>query len=119
MIKCLICKNTLTIKKLSCESCKTDFVGRFIYPRLARLSPTEQKLTEKLIEHGGNLKEMVQSMDISYPTLKKRLHSLNQSLQKIKSDDKKMINNILEMMENKTISVEEGVKLIKELNNEI
>jgi len=119
MTKCLICKNTLTIDKLSCKSCKTDFVGTFYFPRLARLLPSEQKLTEILIEHGGNLKDMAEFMDISYPTLKKRLDSLNQSLKKIKLEDESKIEEILKAMENHTMTVEEGMKLIKEINHEL
>jgi len=119
MTKCLICENSLTIKRLTCEACKTDFEGIFYFPRLARLSPSEQKLTEILIEYGGNLKEMAEFMDISYPTLKKRLYNLAQSLKKIKFEDKRKIDNILKAMENHTMSVEEGMKLIKEINHEL
>jgi hypothetical protein len=119
MTKCLICKQSLFIDTLSCKTCKTHFSGKFYFPRLARLSLTEQQLTESLILHGGNLKEMSESLDTSYPTLKKRLLKLNKSLQELKTEDKYAIENILESMESHEITAQEGIKLIREINGEL
>ena len=119
MTKCLICGEYLTIDTLSCKACHTHFSGKFHFPRLARFTLSEQQLTEILIEHGGNLKEMAESMEMSYPTLKKRLHELNESLQKLKLEDKHRIEDILKAMESHEITAEEGIKLIREINGEL
>lgn len=80
MTKCLICENNLLIDSLSCKCCNTTYKSKSYFPRLARLSLEEQHLTEALVLHGGNLKEMAESLDVSYPTLKKRLNDLTLSL---------------------------------------
>jgi hypothetical protein len=119
MTKCLICEQELTIDRLSCKSCNSSYSGEFRFPRLARLSLEEQRLAESLILHGGNLKEMAQSMEISYPTLKKRLNELTQRLEQKKADDAELIEQILTDIEAKKIDAEEGIKLIREINGEL
>jgi len=119
MTECLICKHKLTIKRLSCEACQTHFEGKFYFPRLARLGKEEQQLIESLIVHGGNLKVMAESLDVSYPTLKKRLLELNNALDKEKQEDKQSIEEILKAMETGAMKAQEGIKLIEEINYEL
>jgi len=119
MTKCLICENTLFIDSLTCNACHTSYKSKFSFPRLARLSLNEQRLTESLILHGGNLKEMAESLDVSYPTLKKRLKELTLSLEEKKEEDEKRIEEILFGIESHKISAEEGIKLIREINGEL
>ena len=119
MTKCLICKHNLTITGLSCEACQTHFEGKFYFPRLARLITAEQQLAESLIMHGGNLKEMAESLDVSYPTLKKRLLELSNTLYNQKQEDKKNIEAILQAMETEETTAQEGIKLIREINGEL
>ncbi len=119
MTKCLICENTLTIDSLSCGSCQTTYKSKFSFPRLARLTLNEQRLAESLILHGGNLKEMAVSLDVSYPTLKKRLNELSTSLEEKKAEDEKKIEEILFDIESGKIGAEEGIKLIREINGEL
>jgi len=119
MTECLVCKHHLTIKSLSCEKCKMTYNSTFSFPRLARLSQEEQRLAESLILHGGNLKTMAETLDVSYPTLKKRLNELSSSLKKKQKDDERQIEDILYAIESKEISAEEGIKLIREINGEI
>ena len=119
MTKCLICEEILSIDSLSCGACHTTYKGEFYLPRLARLSLAEQKLAESLILYGGNLKEMSEVLQVSYPTLKKRLNELSRSLQKEKAEDEKKIEQILQAIESQHISAQEGIKRIKEINNEL
>ena len=119
MTKCLICENTLSIDSLSCKACHTTYKSNFSFPRLARLSLSEQRLAESLVLHGGNLKEMAESLDVSYPTLKKRLKELTLSLEEKKEEDEKRIEEILFDIESHKISAEEGIKLIREINGEL
>jgi hypothetical protein len=119
MTECLICKHHLTIERLSCEACQSHFEGKFYFPRLARLSMAEQQLAESLIVHGGNLKEMAESLDVSYPTLKKRLLELSNALHKQKQEDKQSIEEILQAMETGEMTAQEGIKLIREINGEL
>ena len=119
MTHCLFCETSLSISKLSCDGCKSSFEGAFSFSRLARLSIEDQKLSEALILSGGNLKELAISLELSYPTLKKRLLLLTENLKSLKNEDTKTIENILEDIESGNIKPEEGIKLIKEINNEL
>jgi hypothetical protein len=119
MTKCLICENELTMTSCRCDACHTDYSGSFILPRLARLGREEQHLAEALILHGGNLKEMAEDINISYPTLKKRLKELSNSLAQKKQQDEMRIEEILKEIELGKIGAEEGIKLIREINGEL
>ncbi len=119
MTHCLLCKEPLTIASLSCHACKTEYSGTFVFPRLARLSKEERDLTEALIVHGGNLKEMALALDMSYPTLKKRLNALSFSFQAIQKSDEAEIERLLLAMEKGSMGAKEGVKQIREVNGEL
>ncbi len=119
MTKCLICGEALCINSLSCHACKTEYNGSFLFPRLARLNKEERDLTEALIIHGGNLKEMAQALDMSYPTLKKRLKALTLSLQTMQETDEGEIERVLRGMEAGRMGAKEGVKYIREINGEL
>ncbi len=119
MTKCAICNNELTVTSCRCESCNTGYSGIFSLPRLARLSQEEQQLTEALVLHGGNLKEMAEDLHISYPTLKKRLKELSHALEQKKEDDEKKIEQILKDIELGKMNAEEGIRQIREINGEL
>jgi hypothetical protein len=119
MRECPICHEPLQAVKLRCDACKTAYEGEFVLPRLARLDTESQRLAEALIEHGGNLKEMSEALDISYPTLKKRLNALSQALRKLREQDEQTIGEILEAIESGAMPAKEGIRRIKEINGEL
>jgi len=95
------------------------YSGSFSLPRLARLSKEERELAEMLILHGGNLKEMAQALELSYPTLKKRLNALTNALLALKKADEETIEEILHAMEEGKMNAKEGIKRIREINGEL
>ncbi len=119
MTHCPICDHDLTVTACECEACRTSYGTHFKLPRLARFSKEERMLAEALILHGGNLKEMARAVNISYPTLKKRLGELADTLAAKQAEDEADIEQILQQMENKEISPEEGIKRIREINGEL
>ena len=119
MTKCLICNNELYVTSCCCKSCNTNYNTTFRLPRLVRLSREEQSLAESLILHGGNLKEMAEDINISYPTLKKRLKELSLALAQKKQEDEAKIEQILKDIELGVINAEEGIKYIREINGEL
>jgi hypothetical protein len=119
MIDCPICSSNLQVKQLSCGGCGIDFEGRFYLPRLARLSNTQQGFVESLVLAGGNLKLLAEDMDVSYPTLRKRLDILISEMNTLKLADEKDIESILKNIEAGKISAEQGLRYIKEINGAI
>ena len=119
MTKCLLCEEPLGIKTLSCDACHTTYGGDFCFPRLARLAAGERSLAESLILHGGNLKEMAQALQISYPTLKKQLNALADSLRETIERDDQRIEVIFGEIEQQTLTPQKGIKQIKEIKGEL
>ncbi len=114
---CPACQTGLESKQLRCPCCALVLEGNFRFPRLSRLSSAHLALAEEFILASGNLKDLGAKLEISYPTLRRRLDELIADLQQLRAKDAAEIKTILGRMERKDISVEEGTRLIKEINN--
>ena len=74
--RCPSCESTLVIERLRCSKCDTIVEGCFSLPRLARLTPVDQRFLELFILASGSLKVTGKRLGLSYPTVKKRLNEL-------------------------------------------
>ena len=84
---CPSCGSRLQIERLQCGACHTVVEGNFGWPRLSRLSPDDQQLVELLVLSSGSLKAVAKRLDISYPTMRKRLDDLIKTLElEVKKD---------------------------------
>ena len=119
MTKCFVCNNNLNILKLKCNYCNTVYEGDFSFPILAKLSLNSQKLAIELILAKGNLKELAQKLNITYPTLKKRINDLHSEIIMLIKERDEEISYIKNKIKNNEISKYEGEKLIKELSGDI
>lgn len=119
MIDCPVCKGKLTLSRLNCGGCGLVLEGGFTLPRLARLGLAERNLAEQMILCGGNLKELAEKMDISYPTLRKRVDGMIASLDEIKTADEAFVASVLDGIQKGTIKSEEGIRKIREVQGEI
>ena len=119
MHQCTNCHSTLLVEKLHCETCEVRYSGSFGLPRLARLAPAQQRLAEQLVLAAGNLKQMAASLEISYPTLRKRLHELVEALGALRSADDALAAHYLEDVEAGVMTPESAARRIKELNGAI
>ena len=116
MQQCSICQSTLEIERLRCAACGLAYEGRFGLPRLARLGPAEQDLAERVLLAAGNLKEVAGAIEVSYPTLRKRLDALILRLHALRNEDEARTRSLLDEVEAGTRSPEEAARLIKEMN---
>lgn len=119
MISCPLCHKTVQVDRTTCRCCAVRFEGDFHLPRLARLSPDHQRLAEALVMSGGNLKELTIKLDVSYPTLRKRVDSLIEELTGLRDTDETKTESILADIESGRIAADEGLRLIKEINGEL
>lgn len=115
-MKCSLCASALTPQRLYCESCGVGFEGGFLLPRLARLAPESMRLAESFLLAGGNLKALARDMDISYPTLRKRLDELIEELNRLAEADRQRSEALLKAVESGDIAPEQAARQIRELN---
>ena len=119
MRHCCVCDQNLKVVELGCPACGLTIKGDYQFPRLLRLSHEAMQLAETLILAGGNLKTVAEQLDISYPTLRKRVDELTATLAAMKKEDENKINDILASMESGKMPAQQGIRLIKEVNGEL
>ena len=116
MVNCPNCIRQLEIARLRCTACGLSYEGSFSVPRLARLAPEQQRLAEQIILAGGNLKEVARGMDVSYPTLRKRLDALIVALRDLRNEDETRAKSLLDEVEAGRLPPEAAARLIKEMS---
>ncbi len=115
MHHCLHCRAELRVARLECPACRLRYEGTFHLPRLARLEPAQQHLIEQIVMAGGNLKEVSGDLQISYPTLRKRLDALILSLRELQREDEARCKALLDDVEAGRMTPEEASRLVKEI----
>ncbi len=116
MLHCSVCDGLLEVREMVCPACELHVSGDFSFPRLLRLSSKNLVLGEALILAGGNLKELAQTLGVSYPTVRKRVDDLIDELQALRVADGHKIDDILRGIEGGTVPAAKGTRMIKELN---
>lgn len=116
MHHCGNCGNELGIERMACPACRLVYEGGFHLPRLARLAADQQHLAEQVLLAAGNLKEVAGVLEVSYPTLRKRIDVLIRALEALRGQDETLGHRYLEAVEAGTMAPEEAARRIKELN---
>lgn len=101
---------------MTCPACRLAYEGGFHLPRLARLEAGHQQLAEQILMAAGNLKEVAGVLEVSYPTLRKRIDALIQALEDLRGEDDALGRRYLEAVEAGTMAPEEAARRIRELN---
>ncbi len=115
---CPSCQSSLQSSQLKCSGCTLVLEGKFRFPRLSRLKPAHLALAEEFILCGGNLKDLGVKLELSYPTVRRRVDEMILELTRLREQDAKEVDSILAQIERREVSVEEGTRIIKEINNE-
>lgn len=87
--------------------------GSFDLPPLARLTMEDQIFVTAFVRSHGSIKDMEQLFGISYPTVKNRLNRIAQMLEFVDIDPPASRGEILEELEQGSISVDDAVKKIR------
>lgn len=115
MIHCSTCHAPLETTRMLCPACGVAYEGTFYPPRLARLAPEQQRMVEQIVLVAGNLKEVARAMDVSYPTLRKRLDALIVALRDLQREDEARSKSLLDDVEAGRLAPEAAARLIKEM----
>ena len=116
MHHCVNCGTGLEIGRVACPACRLVYQGSFHLPRLARLEADQQRLAEQILLAAGNLKEVAGVLEVSYPTLRKRIDALIEALEALRGQDDALGRRYIEAVEAGTMAPEEAARRIKELN---
>ncbi len=78
--ECPACKQSLEVTRLHCRNCDTALEGHFSLGRFHSLSPEQFGFAETFIRCEGKFNRVGEELNISYPTVRARLHALIQAM---------------------------------------
>lgn len=121
--QCPVCGQKLIISKLSCNHCHTSIDGAFSPCKFCQLPKEQLEFIETFIQCRGNIKDVEKELNISYPTVRKNLDTVIQSLgyqidknENLDKENAVWRQEILDALERGEISSKEAVKKLKESN---
>lgn len=85
--QCPCCNGTLHISALQCPDCGVELRNAFTLSAFDRLSPEQMLFLTSFLRHRGSMKNLQEEMGISYPTAKKRLEELLDTLEIEKNEE--------------------------------
>lgn len=118
---CPVCTHTLQVTKLECTHCHTVIENKFSLSKLASLSTEQMKFVEVFIINRGNIKEVEKELGISYPTVRGKLNEIIALLNPETEKTKQSLNTkseIISLLENKQITSDEAINLLKLIKEE-
>jgi hypothetical protein len=117
--RCPVCKSELEISRLHCSSCDTSIEGRFSGGPIAHLTAEHLDFIVTFVRCEGKINRMEQELDLSYPTIRNRLHEVIRALGYEPGKDEtaevsaEKRNTVLEDLESGKISADEAMRLLR------
>ena len=78
--QCPVCHSDLAITKLHCRTCDTTIEGEFFSGPFAQLNRDQLGFVETFVRCEGKLNRMEGELNLSYPTIRNRLHEIIRAL---------------------------------------
>ena len=106
--------------ELECRHCDTKIQGRFYAGPFAGLSPEQLDFIEMFVRNEGKITRMQSEMELSYPTIRNRLHDVIRALGfEPGGDDPALVDGdirrrVLEDLEEGKIDYDQAMNLLKE-----
>jgi hypothetical protein len=117
--RCPVCKSELEITRLHCSSCDTTLEGRFSGGPIAHLTAEHLDFIVTFVRCEGKINRMEQELDLSYPTIRNRLHEVIRALGYEPGKDEAVEvsaekrNTVLEDLEAGKISADAAMRLLR------
>ncbi len=77
---CPICQSELEVVRLHCSSCDTSLEGHFAMGQFSNLTPEQMEFIFTFVRCEGKINRMEQELNLSYPTIRNRLHEVIRAL---------------------------------------
>ena len=119
LTRCPVCQNELTVTRLHCPSCDTIVEGRFTAGHFANLTEEQLNFIVTFVRCEGKINRMEDELNLSYPTIRNRLHEVIRALgfepgkdETPEIDDEKR-RSVLEDLDAGKISAEAAMRLLR------
>ena len=112
--KCSVCGAELHITRMTCPNCLSEITGNFAPCRYCSLDARQKLFLDTFLKSRGNIREVERTLSVSYPTVKNMLEELLSTLfpQEQTPPDRPDPAHVLDLLEQKQITVEEATKLL-------
>ena len=116
---CPVCGDELIVSKLHCRNCDTTIEGRFIASPFAQLNAEQMAFVEMFIRNEGKLTRLESELNLSYPTIRNRLHEVIRALGYEPGEELVGLNEeertaILDNLNEGKIDYDEAMRLLQE-----
>jgi hypothetical protein len=118
--QCPVCQEDLTITRLHCRNCETTIDGQFFAGPFSQLTRQQLAFVETFVRSEGKLNRMEVELNLSYPTIRNRLHEVIRALgyEPGGEEDSGMAEEdrqkVLEQLSEGVITAEEAMKILQE-----
>jgi len=117
--QCPVCKDDLLITKLECRTCGTSIEGHFTSSSFGLLTKEQLEFIELFVRCEGKLNRMEGELNLSYPTIRNRLHEVIRALGYEPGIEDTRLSEaerqrILEDLNQGKITAEEAMRMLKE-----
>ncbi len=119
--RCPLCGGEVTVTRIYCPDCDTTIEGRFTGGPFSQLTQEQLSFVETFIRCEGKITRMEDELDLSYPTIRNRLHEVIRALgyepggeEPITGLSDEERQRILEDLDKGLISAEEAMRLLQE-----
>jgi hypothetical protein len=118
---CPVCSGPLIVTQLHCETCDIRIEGRFEVTGLAALTPSQLEFVEVFLRCEGKINRVEKELNISYPTVRGRLHDIIRTMGYEPAADLEIDENqreagrlqVLENLSSGAITTEEAIELLR------
>jgi hypothetical protein len=110
----------LTVARLHCSSCDTSIEGRFTGGPFAHLTAEHLDFIVTFVRCEGKINRMEQELELSYPTIRNRLHEVIRALGFEPGKEEPLVevsaekrSAVLEELEAGNISADEAMRILR------
>ena len=119
--RCPLCGGEVTVTRIYCQNCDTTIEGRFAGGPFSQLTQEQLSFVETFIRCEGKIPRMEVELDLSYPTIRNRLHEVIRALGYEPGGEEPITGltdterqRILEDLDQGLIGADEAMRLLQE-----
>lgn len=119
--QCPVCREDLLITRLHCRNCETTIDGQFFAGPFSQLNREQLAFIETFVRCEGKLNRMESELNLSYPTIRNRLHEVIRALGYEPGGEEdsgglaeKERQRVLEQLSEGKITADEAMRILQE-----